>query len=114
MFALRTAASRIAQANNTMVMAKRTTVISGPPQNKISTIVSWKVRVFFIGFLSREGDQLIVFKGCNIKTILSFGRQSNAFVAFLKLWQLFELEMSAYKLLRKDSAVLRHRCRLYL
>lgn len=40
MFAARNAVSRIAQASNTMVMAKRTNVISGPPKNKISTLVS--------------------------------------------------------------------------
>lgn len=38
MFAARNAVSRIVQANNTMVMAKRTNVISGPPANKISTL----------------------------------------------------------------------------
>ncbi|KAG7161205.1 putative Cytochrome oxidase c subunit VIII-containing protein [Homarus americanus] len=36
MFALRTAVTQVARANTTMVMAKRTSVISGPPTVKVS------------------------------------------------------------------------------
>ncbi|XP_076038021.1 cytochrome c oxidase subunit 8 [Oratosquilla oratoria] len=36
MFALRKAVTNVARASNSMVIAKRTSIVSGPPQNRVS------------------------------------------------------------------------------